>query len=282
MIALLKRDRLGHVLMGSDETLLQAAFAGHDIVAYEESSIFTCHIAFANYVVTGDRLSGLSLPHLAFGDLRDEARVRSQPAEIVYYIYDSMGNDVLCKDIPDQQRTITEIWANNPHYAALTWYSTRPFAPAGPLDGKRIRELGDQFKLRLTFGDDLHIILRPDIIYFPDDERDFLVKSSAMVLPTALARDPWRYAATGRPLVANTSFGVSYLNLDSTGLLTIIHTPRFAVQESTEDALERVAAVAEPAAPFVGRRCDTADGHSQVTRVTCQYELLLPTGEATR
>lgn len=279
MQLLLKRDRLGNAVSGSTGALLKRARMGDDIVAFEESSIFTCHIFFANVVVSGDRISGLSLPHLAFGDLRDEERLLGQPAEIIYYVYDSMCSNLLGKDIPDEERTVTEFFANNPHYAGLTWYSTRRYEPAPLMDVGQLRTLGDQFKLRLRLSDSFTFIMRPDIVYFPDDGRAFLVKSAPMMLPTAFAADPRAYAEVGRPLVANTTFSVAYLNLDSDGLLTLVHTQRFSLDEDQSDALQRAAATAAPTPHFLGRQARQQDPPTAVTQMTCEYDLLAPAAE---
>jgi len=51
------RNRLGEVLEGSDKRLLERANCGDDITLYEESSVFSCFVAFANYAVSADRLA---------------------------------------------------------------------------------------------------------------------------------------------------------------------------------------------------------------------------------
>jgi hypothetical protein len=285
MELLLKRDRLGRIVGGSDEQLLARAFMGDDIIAHEESSIFSCHIVFASYVVGAGRVSGLSLPHLAFGDLRDEGRLQREPMETIQYIYDSQCKNLLCRDILDQGQTVTEVHANNPHYASFTWYSTRRYRPVGSLDLSGIKRLGDQFKARLEFSKShdttrtTTLIMQPDIIYFPHSGRDFLIKSSAMILPAAFCRDPFGYGLTGRPLIAHTHFSLAYLNLDSEGLLTIVHTQRFTLNETVEQAVERAMAVSQPVAPFMGRQSRSSDAPTGVTQARCAFTLLAPEGE---
>ena len=276
MHLLLRRDRLGGVIQGSDELLIDRATRGDDITLYEESSIFTCHIVFPNYVVTGDRVSGLSLPHLAFGDLSDPCRLHREPIDIIHYIYDSKCKNLLCRDVLDQDRTATELFANNPHYARFTWYSTRRYSSSEPNHLDCVKTLGDQIKIRLTLAEDFKIIARPDIIYFPQASSGFVVKSSAMILPTAFVTDPEQYVQTGRPVIANTSFSLAYLNLDSDGMLTIVHKERFTLRESLERTLARSLSVSEPTPRFLGHQLRQADSPAGATRVHCEYTVLIP------
>jgi hypothetical protein len=276
MELLLKSDRLGNTVAGSDERLLERATCGDDITAFEVSSVFSCHIMFANYAVSADRVSGLSLPHLAFGDLTDPGRLDREPIDIIQYIYDSRGKNLLCRDVLDQDRTVTEMFANNPHYASFTWYSTRrhsDFPYQGP---DSLKAFGDQFKVRLTFSSDFILIIKPDIVFFPEDERGFLVKSAAMVVPTEFARDPTRYLQTGKPLIANLAFSLAYLAIDSDGHLTIVHQPCYSADESIEDNLERSFSVSEPTARFKGYRDRQSGPGTMTTRLHCDYTILVP------
>jgi hypothetical protein len=273
---LLKRDRLGNVVAGADERLLARAARGDDIVAYEESSIFSCHILFANYVVSADRVSGLSLLHLAFGDLADLGRLEREPIDIIQYIYDSRCKNLLCRDLLDQDRTVTELFANNPHYASFSWYSTRRFADLKEADANRLKSLGDQFKIRLTFAADLAMIVKPDIVFFPEAGRDFLVKSAAMILPTDFACDPIKYAQTDRPMVANKAFSLAFINIGADGLLTIVYKQRFSAQESLERSLARSFVPSEPTPRFVGHQDRQNDADARATRLACDYTILAP------
>jgi len=231
---------------------------------------------FANVVVEGDRVDGLSLPHLAFGDLREPGRLDREPIDVIQYIYDSKQKNLLCRDVLDENRTVTEMFANNQHYASITWYSTRRYAEAefGGRDWLSAR--GDQFKLRLSLSEQLTMIMKPDIVYFPDDGRDFLAKSSSMILPADLVAHPLRYAVAGRPLVANETFSLAYLSIASDGLLTIVHKRRFSLAESLSDNLERAARSAEATPRFMGRQGRQEDGPTMVTRLACPYAFLVP------
>lgn len=276
METLLKRDRLGKVVQGSDQLLLERATCGDDMTAYEESSTFTCHIIFANYVVSADRVSGLSLPHLAFGDLTDPARLDREPIDTIQYIYDSKCKNLLGRDVLDQDRTATQILANNPHYASFTWYSTRRYSDAKNTHLKRLKAFGDQFKVRLTFAEDFKIIMKPDIIYFPETGKDFLIKSPAMILPTEFAVNPRQYGQTGRPVIANKTFSLVYLNIGSDNLLTIVQAQRFSADESIDRRLERSIGASEPTPLFEGYQdLESAPG-TTVTRLECDYTILAP------
>jgi hypothetical protein len=276
---LLRRDRLGKIIKGSDQLLLERARCGDDITAFEESSTFTCHIMFANYVVSADRVSGLSLPHLAFGDLTDPGRLDREPIETIQYIYDSQCKNLLCRDVLDEERTTTQIYANNPHYAAFTWYSTRRYTDAQNANLESLRALGDQFKVRLNLAEDFQVIMKPDIIYFPEVGQDFLIKSSAMVLPTQFALNPRQYVQTGRPLIANKTFSMAYLNIGADNLLTIVQKQHFSVDETIEKSLERSVRVSEPTPRFEGHQNLRNDTGTVVTRLECDYRILVPNGE---
>jgi hypothetical protein len=276
METLLKRDRLGQVVGGSDQLLLERARCGDDITAYEESSTFTCHIIFANYVVSADRVSGLSLPHLAFGDLTEPGRLDREPIDTIQYIYDSKCKNLLGRHVLDEDRTVTQIYANNPHYASFTWYSTRRYSDAKLTDLDSLKALGDQFKVRLTFAEDLRIIVKPDIIYFPERGKDFLIKSSEMILPTEFAVDPKQYVRTGRPVIANKTFSLVYLNIGADNLLTIVHKQRLSVNESIERSLERAISASEPVPRFEGNQNFQRDPNTMVTRLECDYAILVP------
>jgi hypothetical protein len=276
MDLLLKRNRLGHTVAGSDALLLARATSGDDLTAYEASSIFDCHIIFANYAVSHDRVSGLSLPHLAFGDLTAPERLAQEPIDTIQYIYDSYCKNLLCRDVLDENRTVTEVFANNPHYAGFTWYSTRRYVPVPYRGIDNLKARGDQFKIRLNLAADFYLIIKPDIIFFPAAGRDFLVKSAPMILPSALAQDPGGYLRSARPLIANQDFSLVYLAIGSDGSLTIVQKQRFSIQESLENNLHRSFSVSHPTARFTGHRHRDQDPHTQVTRIPCDYTLLAP------
>jgi hypothetical protein len=276
METLLKRDRLGKVMEGSDQLLLERARCGDDMTAYEESSTFSCHIIFASYVVSADRVSGLSLPHLAFGDLTQPGRLDREPIDTIQYIYDSKCKNLLGRHVWDEDRAVTQIYANNPHYASFTWYSTRRYADAKLTDLDSLKALGDQFKVRLTFAEDFRIIVKPDIVYFPERGKDFLIKSSATILPTEFAVDPTLYARTSRPVIANRDFSLVYLNIGADNLLTIVHKQRFSINESVEVSLERSMRVSEPTPRFEGHQSLQGDPNTTVTQIECDYAILVP------
>jgi hypothetical protein len=279
METLLKRDRLGQVVAGSDQLLLERARCGDDITAYEESSTFTCYIIFANYVVSADRVSGLSLPHLAFGDLTDAGRLDREPIETIQYIYDSKCKNLLCRNVLDEERTTAQIYANNPHYAAFTWYSTRRYTQVENATRESLRALGDQFKVRLDLSEDFQLIMDPDIVYFPEEGKEFLIKSSAVVLPTQCALNPRQYVRTSRPLIANRTFSLAYLNIGADKSLTIVHKQIFSADESVEKGLERSIWASEPTPRFEAQQNLRNHPGTLVTRLECDYTILVPNGE---
>lgn len=276
MELLLKRDRLGQVVAGSDAQLLSSARRGDDLVAYEASSIFDCHIMFANYGVSAERVSALSLPHLAFGDLRDAGRLAREPIDVIRYIYDSKCKNLLCRELLDKNDTLCEVYANNPHYAGFTWYATRRYTELTYDGPASLQAQGDQFKVRLLLASDFGLVIKPDIVFFPEAGKAFLVKSSPMILPTALIQDPRGYPYGERPLVANRRFSLVYLALDDTGRLTLTYQDRFSLQESLEHSLLRAMSADHPTPRFQGHQSQHETPSTAVTHVQCDYTLLVP------
>lgn len=261
MRPLVKKDTAGHVLGGSDGALLERARAGDDLTIFIESAGYDEYIIFGNYALAGGRVAGLSLAHLDHGDVPDPGALREGRITLAQYIYDSACNNVLVKDAPDEGISFTTVYAHNPSYRSYTWYSTREYAEA---EAGQLAAQGDQFKLRLMFGEDFAMILKPSLVYFPHQGREYVVKSSAMLLPAEFAADPLRYVESGRRLVENTSFSLAYLTIDSNGRLLITHKRRF------EAAGETTAGVREGAI----RREE--EGPTELTVLHCAYTLLAP------
>jgi hypothetical protein len=264
MQVLLKRGNNGQVLKGADQQLRERAQVGDDLCLFIESIGYDETIIFGNYVLHADSVSALSLPHLAHGDLSEAAILDREPITTAQYIYDSRTNNVLAKDFLDENRTLTTVYTNNPVYKSYTWYSARRYAQADFCDTEGLIACGDQFKVRLDLTDDFKIVLKPDIIYFPHQAKDYLVKSSAMLLPTEFIFDPRRYLAEGRPLSTCEGYSLCYLNIGSDNTLTIIGEPRFIADERV-DAHVREGTVSRQ-----------AEGRTLVTRVECAHAILVP------
>jgi len=263
MNLLLEKDTAGRVIVGSDGQLLDRAGAGDDLVVHIHSQGYNETIMFANYAVSAGRVNGLSLPHLNHGDLAEPARLQREPISSVEYIYDSMCTNLIAKDMLDGAGTQLTRYAHNAAYRRYAWHATRKYTEAGITDLDDLIRLGDQFKLRLQFGE-VQLVIRPDIIFFPDRDRDYLVKSSAMLLPADFASDPVGYARTGRPFIDNHTFSRAYVNVDSDNLVTIVHTLRYAAAgRPTESGL-------------TGALSHEEEGKPLVTRVYCKQTILIP------
>jgi hypothetical protein len=264
MQVLLKRDNDGQVLKGADQQLCARAQDGDDLCLFIESIGYDETIIFGNYVLHDEGVSALSLPHLAHGDMPDPQVFERETVATAQYIYDSKTNNVLVKDFIDKGRTSTTVFSNNPVYLSYTWYSTRRYTPVNFQNTEELIACGDQFKIRLDLTEDFKIVLKPDIIYFPYQTRDYLVKSSAMLLPTEFVDDPRRYLTKGRSFTANNEYCLSYLNIDSDKRLTIIGKPRFIADKHIDDHVQE-GTVSRP-----------AEGHTLVTQVSCAHVFLLP------
>jgi hypothetical protein len=264
MQLLLKRDNDGKVLKGADQQLRERASRGDDLCLFIESIGYDETIIFGAYVLCAEGVSGLSLPHLAHGDLPDPTILDREAVTTAQYIYDSKTNNVLAKDFLDENRTFTTAYANNPVYKSYTWYSTRRYTEAPFRDTERLMGCGDQFKLRLDLEDDFKIVLKPDIIYFPHHTKNYMVKSSAMLLPTEFVFDPQRYVAAGQTLTANKGYSLCYLNIGSDNVLTIIGKPRFIADGRVDEHIRE---------GTVSRR---AEGRTLVTHLECAHVILVP------
>ena len=213
---------------------------------------------------------------MAHGEFANPDALMQSSLTTIQYIYDSKSKNLLCKDMLDEHDTLTSIWANNPHYSSLTWYTTRKYADGHFKDLSSLKGYGDQFKVRLEFYEDFKVILKPDTIYFPETGKDFLIKSSTMILPTEFALNPKKYLAEAKPLIANKTFSLVYLHIGSDGGLTIVHKQRYSADEDIDKALERSIAVSAPTARFEGWQASPSDWPTGVTRLECDYTILVP------
>jgi hypothetical protein len=261
---LLQRGKDGQILEGSDQLLHARAQVGDDLCLFIESIGYDETIMFGNYVLQAEGISALSLPHLAHGDLPDPTVLDREPVTTAQYIYDSKTNNVLAKDFLDEHRTFTTVYAINPVYKSYAWYSTRRYTHAEFGDAERLIACGDQFKVRLDLTDDFQFVLKPDIVYFPYQAKDYLVKSSAMLLPTAFVTDPQRYVAAGQTPTANRNYCLSYLSIGSDKTLTIIGKPRFMADEQVDEHIREGA---------VSRQ---DEGRTLVTQLECTHVFLIP------
>ena len=264
MDLLLKRDRLGDVLQGSDRQLLARAALGDDLTLYIESEGYDEFIIFDNYAVSQDRVSALSLPHLDHGDLADPTTLDRESIAIVQYIYDSKTNNVLIKDFLDEGRTLTTVFARNPYYGSYAWYSTRSYEEAGFHGLEELIGCGDQFKVRLDLADDFGIVVKPDIVYFPHHGKDYMIKSSAMLLPSAFVADPYGYLATGRPLSDNSTFSTTYFAIGSDKVTTILGKQRFFADKAIDSHVSE------------GEINHRNEGRTLVTHIRCAHAVLVP------
>ncbi len=264
MDLLLKRDNPGNILEGSDQGLLERAARGDDLTLFIQAPGYDEFIIFGSYVLSRDRVSALSLQHLAHGDLPNPAGLDQEAICTSQYIYDSRTNNVLVKDFWDEGKTLTQVFSNNPFYKSYTWYSTRRYVPANFEDVERLKSYGDQFKMRLDFADDFKVVIKPDIIYFPYEHKDYLIKSAAMVLPTDFVLDPSDYLRDGKPLFDHEIFSLAYLNIGSDNSLTIVHKQRFKTDKRLDDHIRE------------GTLARGSEGHVGVTRVYCDYDILIP------
>lgn len=123
---------------------------------------------------------------------------------------------------------------------------------------------GDQFKVRLDLAGDFKVVVKPDIVYFPHWDKDYLVKSSAMLLHTGFVTNPRQHLDIGRPLTANETFSLAYLNIGSDNLVTITHKQRFTADEQVDDHARE---------GIVSRQ---AEGRTMVTHVQCEHVILIP------
>lgn len=264
MELLLKMDQAGNILAGSEQLLSERASRGDDLTIYIDAPGYDEYIIFGNYIVSAGRVSALSLPHLAHGDLSEPAALDRGPLSTSQYVYDSGTNNALIKEIADEREALTTVFTNNPYYRSYIWYSTRHYVDADFSDLERLKACGDQFKVRIDLTTDFTIVLKPDIIYFPYQRTRYLVKSASMVLPTSFASDPTRYVESGIAVTNNQAFSLAYLNIDAEGLLTIVHKERFKADKKVDNRVSE------------GKLVFQAAGPTRVTRLKCGHTILVP------
>jgi hypothetical protein len=249
--------------MGSDELLLTRAASGDDLTIYIEANGLHEYVIFGNYAVTQDRVNGLGLPHSALPGLFHTGDSNKQIGTVIQHIHDSRTNNVSIQELLDDNKTLTTVFDGHPAHASYTWYSTRRYVEKAGKVGT-LQGCGDQFKILLTFSRDFLIVVKPDIVYFPYQGREYLIKSSSMVLPSEFAVAPNKYIQGGKPLTENQSYSVVYLNIGSDDLLTIVHKQRFMARQPL-DAHAGDITVAQ-----------TAEGRTMVTNIECEHTVLVP------
>jgi hypothetical protein len=262
MELLVSKDVMGNTTKGGDQHLLARAATGDDLTIYIEAKGSAEYVLFGNYVVARDRVSGLGLPHPAQEKSVHPAGDR-ETGTIVQHIFDSNMNVILAKDVLDKHKTFTTVLLGNPSYRSYTWYSTRRYVEKTK-GLTNLKAYGDQFKILLTFSKDFRVVVKPDIVYFPFQGREFLVKSSAMLLPSEFAVNPNKYIQRGRPFTENQFFSSTYLNIGSDGLVTIIHKQRFAANEQINSHTSE------------GTLDCHAEGRTIVTNIRCNHDILVP------
>jgi hypothetical protein len=213
---------------------------------------------------------------MAHGELTNPDLLTQSSLTTIQYIYDSQNKNLLCKEMLDEQRTLTSIWANNPHYSNLTWYTTRKYTAGHFRDLRDPRSCGDQFKVRLELNDDFKVVVKPDNVCFGPRGTDFLIKSAAMILPTEFVLKPKEYLVDGKPLIANKNFSIVYLNISSNRSLTIVHKQRYSALEDIDRALERSITASAATARFEGWQDRRSDSVTGVTRLECDCTILVP------
>ncbi len=264
MEALLKQDASGVTIEGSEQQLLAAAARGDDLTIFIESQGYDEYIIFDNYAVGTDRISALSLQHIDHGDLRTALDARHDTLFTSQYIYDSKARLVLSKQALDTGDTLNQAIEHDIHYRSYTWYSSRTYTEALFSGRNGLVPCGDQFKLRLEPALGFAIVIKPDIVYFPNDGRDYLVKSSQMLLPLDFVRDPHAYLQAPTPLTESRDFAVSYLNVSSDNQLTIVYTHRATADVQVTDRIRE------------GRLARKQQGPTSVTCFRCRHTILVP------
>jgi hypothetical protein len=258
---LVRTSTSGKSLMGLDQQLLTRAAAGDDLTIFIESIGVDEYVALSNYVVTGDRVYGLGSSHSALQQIFHASDSNMQPQTIVRHIHDSRKNAISACDFLEESKTLTTVNGTAPD-KRFAWYSTRRYVELTERV-ERLPVYGDQFKILLKFSSDFRLIMKPDIVYFPYEGRQYLVKSSAMLLPSRFAFAPDRYIRDGKPLTENQSYSLVYLNIGSDDLLTIVHQPRFTILSAQ-----------------VGKQRDdtssTTDPRTGVTNIKCDHTILIP------
>jgi hypothetical protein len=263
MDLLLKKDAAGAVLLGTDRDLLVRAATGDDLFLYLESIGFEKYLLFGNCVVSHDRVTSLGLSHLAAGYLTPPTP-HKQSQDVIQCIHDSQTNSLCAREPWDAKSSLTSVYRSAPTACTQTWYSTRKYVESREARAS-LRTCGDQCKLLLTLTPEFRIVMRPDITYFPRTGREYLVKSSTMLLPSAFASDPMNYIRGGKALTDDRCYSSTWLNIGSDDLLTIIHKRRFM----TRELVNRPARKSRAAPP--------CEEQTLVTNIRCEHVILVPT-----
>jgi len=232
MELLLKKDSAGNVIAGSEKALIESVSFGDDILLHINTNVFSEHIILTNFLLNNFKVYGLSLKHLGGGlnspDTYSDIR-------IVQYIYSSDNIAVICKNlVTNPHSTKTTVFNKIKDYYSYSWYLSQRYKLSyndnnnNNIDNLQIlQNYGDKCKCIVkTKQNNIHFIIKPDIIYF--NKTEYVVKSSSMLLPLQITTNGIRMCS----LLSNSIYNV-YMHLSSKGLLTMMF------KNSIEPSLEK-------------------------------------------
>jgi len=211
------------IVKGDKLDLVQAAHAGNDIVLHIVLDHFSEDLIMQNMVIFRDDCIGLTYSNLAHGHLSPISRVHNEELSNTLCAYSSTIRNVVVHRMIASNTKRTVVHTHNKGYRKYFWRSIWQYKKSNNADYLRLlKDIGGKFKLRVTFSKDVSLIIKPNVVYFPDDG-DVVVKSSQMLLPTEFANNIELFADTHTDFTEVSSYGSSYIAIFLSGKAIIHH-----------------------------------------------------------
>jgi len=138
-------------------------------------------------------------------------------------MYDTESRNVVVHNMVSSNINSTVVHSNNASYNKYLWRGGRRYCILKEFDVELIKNLGSDFKVRLDFGIDIKMVIKPDIVYFTNTDTEFVIKSSQILLPTDFVEDVGGYIKEQNNFTDTNKFGISYITILSNGKMIIYH-----------------------------------------------------------
>ena len=211
------------IMAGSKKELLKRVMSGDDVVLRIELDDFSENLFMHNMLVYRENCVGFTYPHFAHGIFEPFERIYKDSLSSSLYIYDINSSNVVVHNVRSTNTTSTVVHQSNPKYNRYCWNYSGSFKTLKDNRIETIKNLGSNFKIRLTFEDNIILLIKPDIIYFTNNDTEFIVKSSQLLLPTGFVSDMRKYINANDEFTSDEEFGTSYISVMSSGKVIIYH-----------------------------------------------------------
>ena len=226
------------IVLGSIEILRKQVLSGSDIILHIEHDDFQESLIFNNMMVFQSECLGFTIPHLAHGNLSPLLRIYNEKLSSTIYIYDSSIKNVVMHNMASDNTSSTVVHNKNNDYLKYVWLESRAYKKIRNFDISFINSLGSDFKVRVDFGSDVVLILKPDIVYF-NNQDEFVIKSSQILLPTSFVKNIKLYTEVADGFTDSDEYGISFISIQSSGKAIIYHILNSVADEIIDSSVKK-------------------------------------------